>query len=251
MAVGRISGPLLKANLLRNGVDLAFETDLLYLDVNNSRIGVKTASPQYDLDVNGTTRSTDLITTGTAYVGDVRVSGNTITTVSNTLNLTTVGSDKVTALKTLDIDDLRFDTNVISSTVSNSDIDVIPHGSGKVQVQGNLAVTGNIDITGNLVADGDITISGNVQIGDEATDTISITAGITSDLKPDATATYNLGTPGKKWNSVHASAAYIDDIVIDNNIIQNTVSNADLELRTNGSGYILSLIHISEPTRPY
>ena len=128
MAVGRISGPLLKANLLRNGVDLAFETDLLYLDVNNSRIGVKTASPQYDLDVNGTTRSTDLITTGTAYVGDVRVSGNTITTVSNTLNLTTVGSDKVTALKTLDIDDLRFDTNVISSTVSNSDIDVIPHG---------------------------------------------------------------------------------------------------------------------------
>ena len=119
MAVGRISGPLLKANLLRNGVDLAFETDLLYLDVNNSRIGVKTASPQYDLDVNGTTRSTDLITTGTSYIGDVRVSGNTITTVSNILNLTTVGSDKVTALKTLEIDDLRFSTNVISTTVSN------------------------------------------------------------------------------------------------------------------------------------
>jgi len=48
MAVGRISGPLLKANLLRNGVDLAFETDLLYLDVNNSRIGVNTAAPAYD-----------------------------------------------------------------------------------------------------------------------------------------------------------------------------------------------------------
>jgi hypothetical protein len=118
---------------------------------------------------------------------------SSISRVFNTLNLTTVGSDKVTALKTLDIDDLRFDTNVISSTVSNSDIEILPHGSGKVDVQGNLAVTGNIDITGNLVADGDITISGNVQIGDEATDTISITAGITSDLKPDATATYNLG----------------------------------------------------------
>ena len=137
MAVGRISGPLLKANLLRNGVDLAFETDLLYLDVNNSRIGIKTTTPQYELDVNGTTRSTDLITTGTAYIGDVRISGNTIDSVANTLNLTTVGSDKVTALKTLDIDDLRFDTNVISSTVSNSDIDIIPHGSGKVDVQGN------------------------------------------------------------------------------------------------------------------
>jgi hypothetical protein len=220
-------------------VDLAFQTDLLYLDVSNSRIGVKTATPQYDLDINGTTRSTDLITTGTAYVGNVRISGNTIDSVSGDLNLTTVGSDKVTSLKTLEVDDLRFDTNVISSTVSNADIDIIPNGSGKVDIQSDLAVTGNIDITGNLVADGDITISGNVQIGDDDTDTISITAGITSDLKPDASAVYNLGTPTKKWNSIHASAAYIDDLQIDTNVIQNTVSNADLELRTNGSGYII------------
>ena len=55
MAIGRISGPLLKANLLRNGVDLAFETNLLYLDVNNSRVGINNATPQYDLDVTGTT----------------------------------------------------------------------------------------------------------------------------------------------------------------------------------------------------
>ncbi len=32
MAIGRISGPLLKSNLIRDGVNLAFETDLLYLD---------------------------------------------------------------------------------------------------------------------------------------------------------------------------------------------------------------------------
>jgi len=43
MAVGRISGPLLKQNLIRNGINLAFETDLLYLDVNNQRIGTKNA----------------------------------------------------------------------------------------------------------------------------------------------------------------------------------------------------------------
>ena len=53
MAVGRISGPLLKSNLIRNGIDLAFENDLLYLDVNNLRVGVKTSSPQYELDING------------------------------------------------------------------------------------------------------------------------------------------------------------------------------------------------------
>ena len=54
MAVGRISGPLLKANLIRNGVDLAFETDLLYLDVNNNRVGIKKSNPSYELDISGT-----------------------------------------------------------------------------------------------------------------------------------------------------------------------------------------------------
>ena len=47
MAVGRISGPLLKSNLIRNGIDLAFETDLLYLDVTSQRIGIKTTTPTH------------------------------------------------------------------------------------------------------------------------------------------------------------------------------------------------------------
>ena len=239
MAVGRISGPLLKQNLLRNGVDLAFETDLLYLDVNNRKIGVNTASPQYDLDINGTLRSIDSVTSGTAYVGDVRISGNTIDTVQNTLQLTTVGSDKVTALKTFEVDDLRFQTNVISTTVSNADIDIFPDGTGEVNITGNTNITGNLDVTGNINASGDVTVAGNVVIGDEATDTISIVAGITSDLLPDQTATYNLGTPAKTWNSIHAGSAYIDDIQIDTGVIQNTVSNADLELRYAGNGSVI------------
>ena len=71
MAVGRISGQLLKSNLLRNGVNLAFETDLLYIDVNNSRIGVKTATPQYPLDINGTARTTNLEVTNQAVINNI------------------------------------------------------------------------------------------------------------------------------------------------------------------------------------
>ena len=51
--LGRITGPLLEANLLRNGVDLAFETTLLYIDVNDDSIGInKNPSSVYDLDAN-------------------------------------------------------------------------------------------------------------------------------------------------------------------------------------------------------
>ena len=78
MAIGRISGPLLKANLIRDGVDLAFETDLLYLDVNNSRIGVNTSSPQYDLDVDGDARTLNLEVVNELGIGNFTISGNTI-----------------------------------------------------------------------------------------------------------------------------------------------------------------------------
>ena len=53
MAIGRITGSVLKSNLTRNGVDLAFETNLLYLDVTNSRVGIGTSEPATSLHVNG------------------------------------------------------------------------------------------------------------------------------------------------------------------------------------------------------
>ena len=54
MAIGRISGQMLKANLSRSGTDLAFETNLLALDVSNSRVGVGTASPATTFHVSAT-----------------------------------------------------------------------------------------------------------------------------------------------------------------------------------------------------
>ena len=69
--LGRISGPILKENLLREGVDIAFETDLLYIDVNNDRIGVRTNSPSSDFHVDGTIRTTNLIVDTLAQFDDV------------------------------------------------------------------------------------------------------------------------------------------------------------------------------------
>ncbi|SVD10177.1 uncharacterized protein METZ01_LOCUS363031, partial [marine metagenome] len=65
--VGRISGPLLKDNLLRNGIDLSFSNTLgtdyvLYLDVSTSTLGITKDVPATDLDNLGNTlRSTNFI----------------------------------------------------------------------------------------------------------------------------------------------------------------------------------------------
>ena len=72
MAIGRISGAMLKSNLLRQGTDLAFETNLLYVDVNNGRIGVNTDSPTKSLHVDNVTVENNQIrsTTGVINIGD-------------------------------------------------------------------------------------------------------------------------------------------------------------------------------------
>jgi len=73
MAFNKIGGDLLESNLLR-ATDLAFQTDLLYLDVDNGRIGVKTDAPgNYALDINGSARVQSNLT----VVGDLIVQGET------------------------------------------------------------------------------------------------------------------------------------------------------------------------------
>ena len=77
MAIGRITGPMLSANLARSGTDLTFETNLLALDVSNSRVGVGTASPATTFHVSATDSirvpsGTTAQSPGTPANGDIR-----------------------------------------------------------------------------------------------------------------------------------------------------------------------------------
>ena len=231
MAVGRISGPLLKANLERQGIDLAFETDLLYLDVNNNRVGIKTTNPQYDLDVNGTTRTTNLRVTNRADIGDVNIQGNTISSDVEYLNLGTL--DNVVYQTRAIIDSITLQDNVISSNESNANIEFRPNGTGTVDIFTDLNVTGNIHATGNIQLDG------NLIIGDSlATDTVTVNAEVASDIVPDITNTYQLGTDptsgGKQWRDIwtqNLTAGTINaDVVV--------IDGVDLTLRQGNIWYV-------------
>ena len=83
MAINRIGGELLESNLIRTS-DIAFQTDLLYVDVSNGRVGIRTDSPgNYALDVNGTARFQESVT----VVGDLIVQGTTTTIDSQNLSV--------------------------------------------------------------------------------------------------------------------------------------------------------------------
>ena len=204
-AIGRISGPLLKSNLLRNGIDLAFETDLLYLDVNNQRIGIKNATPQYELDITGTTRTTDIRVTNRADIGDINVLGNTIWSDNQYLYLGTV--DNIVYNNKLRVDDIDVEGNVISTNTSNSNLELRPNGTGEVHVYSNMEVDGNIHATGNITADG------NIVLGDADTDSITFNADVASNIIPDLDNTYNLGYKGTEYTQT-AGNFTLGDITI-------------------------------------
>jgi hypothetical protein len=194
MAVGRISGPLLKSNLVRNGIDLAFETDLLYLDVNNSRIGVKTTTPQYDLDVNGTLHATNLRATTALTVGNIIIDANGISNPNGSIQLGS--ADEVIYQNKLTVDSIEINDNTISTTESNANLEIDANGTGTIELLADTNVTGNLHATGNITA------NGNITLGDADTDNITLNAEIASDIIPDVNNTYNLGSTDKRWDNI-------------------------------------------------
>ena len=245
MAIGRISGQMLKSNLLRAGVDLAFETDLLYLDVVNSRIGIKTAAPSTDLQITGTTRTTNLVVDNQLDIGNLHFTGNTITSDSATINFVAAAGEPTIYHSRLQIDDLQLQGNRISTTVSNSPIEIDPNGTGTVNIIANTNITGNLAVTGNINATGNVVIGGNIQIGDALTDNIVINASIRSDLIPETDNTYDLGSATFRWRSVYAFNLFTDAITVPSIDIGNlmfrdneitTTTGQDLYIDGNGSG---------------
>ena len=64
---------MLYPNLVRQGIDLAFESNLLYLDVNNHRVGVINSSPAYALDSSGNVKIANIVVEGSSFSSNTGV----------------------------------------------------------------------------------------------------------------------------------------------------------------------------------
>mgnify|MGYP000270448847 CR=1 FL=1 len=205
--LGRIGGKLLQENLERNGVDLTFRNfaftpdPVLFLDVNNNRIGIATDAPGFDLQVEDI-KATSAIGAGTANIANFVGTGDTISTTVGPINLTAAGGQPF-VLPGLTTDDIKINDTTISS-FANSDISFEPNNSGEIDLLGSVSLTGNLETTGSISLDGNLSTARNVQIGDGlGNDTVIINPALTQNLEPAQDAVFDLGSADLKWAEIH------------------------------------------------
>jgi hypothetical protein len=215
---GRISGPLLKENLLRQGKDLTFKNDnssaslpLLFLDVNSQRIGLRTDAVSQDLVVDADSNTSDLIVSTELNLPEYSISQNTFERFGGDIVLSAKNSVRFGGLSN---DSLFIKDNVIRTESSNSDIDLSPNQTGRVNFKSDT------NVTENLYTPNNITLNGAITFGDSTTDTIDINSKIDSDIIPNQNDQFNLGSIDKRWDTIftrllNGQAVTVDDLSVD------------------------------------
>jgi len=227
--LGRISGPLLSANLLRQGVDLAFETDLLYLKVSPAisrdpnedgdgnpqagphAIGIHNDGPAYDLDILGTTNFNNLIALTSANLANFTIS---VATIANAVGNITISPnqllDPTVATNQLQVGNLNFFDRTVLNTTVDANLVLDPAGAGQVVFN-----TTRVNVNGNLHATGDITWDGNITFGNNNLDSVDFNSDFTSDIIPDAPNQYDLGSFNKQWQTLRTNTLVTDLVTTD------------------------------------
>ena len=155
----------------------------------------------------GTTVTTNLIVdTGFLQVVDTIINGETgtISSVGNapvTINAHS-GNINFPYLRT---DNMFFDNNTIGDVTSNESLILRAHGAGRVEFGTDDSSFTEVLVQKDLHAVGDITLDGSISFGDSsAEDTVSVYGKIHSDIMPQVTDLYSIGSPTEKWREVHS-----------------------------------------------
>lgn len=228
MAINRISGNILQDNLQR-GNDLSFQGNLVYIDVQNNRVGVKTSTPQDDFNV-----------IGTANVANVRITSAT----ANGIFVANAAKLAVTS------NNLQFNgtTLTLIGTANVTNVDV----SGNISTAGNIG-TGNINISGQVTAVGNIsgnnisavgTVSaGNVLATGNVSGNNMVATGTVEGTALDITGSAIISVSANIANIVLSGTAISADTGIldlgSNANVSITGGAADFVLSTDGAGNLI------------
>lgn len=261
MAINKIQGNILSDNLIR-GSNLAFQTDLIYLDVTNGRVGINTAGTTHNLTVSGNARVGNLALSTNALSSDLNIvlqpTGNVllsnvninyladpvansdaatkfyVDSQSGNVNFTV--SDGANTQNVFNGDTVTFQGTANQTTATVSATDTVTLGlAANVTISGTITAgagdLGDISIFGNTIASaGDllITASGNIDAGNLVIGNVqqgSLGTDVAIKSYVDSTA-----------NSIVAN---LGNVTFSNVTISTSLANANLVLEPTGTGLLV------------
>ena len=178
----------------------------------------------------------------------------------------TLSSDGVTMDQGVNIDNIRIDGTEIDLSSGDLTLDVagdiildadggdvtlkdagttyanLNNASGELVIQSgstpttavtfagaNADFAGTLDVTGATTLDSTLSVKGNVTIGDAATDTLTVTADVASNLIPSADDTHDLGASGAEWKDLYLDGvAYVDSIAMPTTTVTDILDEDDM-----------------------
>lgn len=143
---------------------------------------------------------------------------------------------------------------------SNNDIDLndINSTDSALHLMGGQYTEGNLYVSGTLVVNGDVVTLGN------AGGSLTFNANISSDILPNTTAQFDIGSETLKWNKIFSKEVSIDNLILSPSP-QEITSTIDLEqsvchitdntpnsitLNNGQEGQMLTLVVTSTPAQP-
>ena len=177
-----------------------FGDDVNYLKIDDSLQTVSITG------VNGVFISSSLNVNGNSnFTGSVNITGNTSMTgslvVSNGAAVINQGV-------------ISQNSNLLLTSGSN----LIIQDNGNLQVAGDasisgaLFVSGNIYQTGSFYTQGSIVLSGSINIGDFTGDTINFQGEVNSNILPQTSSIFDLGSSGQTWANVWGTTGHFDTL---------------------------------------
>ena len=142
---------------MRTLSNLAFETDLLYIGALNGRVGVRTDSPNAELNVNGQINAPTVYATRLPG-GNLEFSTTGVRSITGDIILNAVENIKIDRLQTTGVRNLEVNGNDIKTFQNKEDIVFYPNQTGKTQLLTNTT------IPSNTAKKGTVTIRGNVKV---------------------------------------------------------------------------------------
>jgi hypothetical protein len=159
MAISFVAGSMLNSDLIRD-TNLAFNGDLIYLDVSGNAVGINTSTPASTLEVVGNITVGNIVIPN---VGNVSLGNVNINNLANPV----ANSDAATKQYVLDnlgnignIGNLSVSNTTISTSLANGNITLQSTGTGLVTIAGT---AGYIVPAGNTAQRPDPAVQGTVR----------------------------------------------------------------------------------------